>query len=205
VIPGGARSVAELKTAIARDRVVAVHYAAFDLQKARLIRLRHARAAYVSYRIGNRIYWTKREVKLAPGETVITDGQHMARTRCGNLVSATPANPVSPAEPAPATLDSPEGPRTHVAFSPDPSWLPLPDLSPPNWIPPAPNPPLIASGHPPSGGGTGVFFPLPFFPAGAFAPENPPPPAVPVPEPGTLAMLLTGLPAIWLLWRRRRK
>jgi hypothetical protein len=87
VIPGGAEDVAELRSAVARDPVVAEHYAGFDLGHARLVRLDDDRQAYVSYRLGDHVFWTSRKLTLHKGETVFTDGNHTARTRCGNLVA----------------------------------------------------------------------------------------------------------------------
>lgn len=89
VVPGGVKSVEELKHAIASDPVVSAHYATFDLLSARMIRLDRDRSMHVSYRLGAHVYWTKRELKLDKGETLITDGVHTARTRCGNLISET--------------------------------------------------------------------------------------------------------------------
>lgn len=215
VIPGGIRSVAELRRAISRDPVVALHYASFNLQRARLIRLRHARLAYVSYRIGNRVYWTKKKLRLARGETVITDGKHIARTRCGNRVSALPEKPVSFQEPSSETLNRPEIPPTLLAY--DSSPLSLPDLTPPApapipapipapvSAPPVPGTPLLPSSNQPSGGGPIFLPPGLFFPDGGYTPKTPqpPPPPVSVPEPGTLTLLLAGLPAVWFFHRRR--
>ena len=63
VIPGGVHSAQELKYAIAHDAVVAEHYADFDIAKARIVRLQRTRTAYVSYRLGDRIYWTKKRLR----------------------------------------------------------------------------------------------------------------------------------------------
>jgi hypothetical protein len=106
VIPGGVRTVDELRRAIATDAVVANHYKDFDLPKARVERLPVPRFAHVSYRLGDRVYWTQRPVLLPAGETVITDGTRTARTRCGNQVANEPSE-TSPAEPAAAVLDTP--------------------------------------------------------------------------------------------------
>ena len=65
VIPGGVRSTEELQNAIANDPVVSVHYAAFHLSSARIIQLDRDRFMHVSYRLGNKVYWTKRELRLA--------------------------------------------------------------------------------------------------------------------------------------------
>ncbi|MGA7920812.1 MAG: hypothetical protein WCA38_14200 [Candidatus Acidiferrales bacterium] len=108
VIPGGARSPTELKDAVAHDPTVAQHYADFDLARARVVILPAARAVFVSYRVANGIFWTKNRLQLAAGETVLTDRAHMARTRCGNRISETPAQPVSPnAEPSPEAMEVP--------------------------------------------------------------------------------------------------
>ena len=56
VVPGGVTDARELKWAAQHDPVVASHYAGFDYDHARVVRLLLARAAYVSYRIGNDVY-----------------------------------------------------------------------------------------------------------------------------------------------------
>ncbi len=60
VVPGGVRDAHELKWAAEHDPVVAEHYAGFDYDHARVVRLVLARTAYVSYRICKNIYWTRR-------------------------------------------------------------------------------------------------------------------------------------------------
>jgi hypothetical protein len=106
VIEGGAWTVEEFKNAMARDPVVAAHYAGFAVERTHVERLTQPRLAHVSYRIGNSIFWTRKPIALKPGETVLTDGVHVARTRCGNQVAQTPGE-VSPLEPAPETMDVP--------------------------------------------------------------------------------------------------
>ena len=116
VVPGGVESVSELRKAIATDPVVAAHYKGFNLSKARMERLGTPQVAYVSYRVGDHVYWTRKPLVLPAGERVITDGSRIARTRCANQVANLPGA-TSPAEPAAAALDTPVGSRSIVAPS----------------------------------------------------------------------------------------
>ena len=84
VIPGGAYNGAELERALLNDSIAAEHYTGFRTQDARLISLEEDRYCYLSYRIGDHVYWTRRQVKLIKGEKLLTDGVHYARARCGN-------------------------------------------------------------------------------------------------------------------------
>ena len=107
VIPGGAMSPAELRTALFTDRVAAAHYSGFHLGQTRVEHLSKAKLAFVSYRVADRVYWTGKRVLLAKGEAILTDGETSARTRCGNRISETPQLPVNPAtEPAATVLDT---------------------------------------------------------------------------------------------------
>lgn len=108
VVSGGVRSPAALQHAVSHDPVVAAHYADFKLAKARVVRLPAPKTAFVSYRMGNRVYWTRNKVKLAGGEEVVTDGEHYARARCANRIADSPQGETSPAEPSEAVLDQPE-------------------------------------------------------------------------------------------------
>jgi hypothetical protein len=206
VIPGGVQSAQELRSAVTHDSVVARHYEDFDLSRAHIIRLHRAREVYVSYRTGDRIYWTKKRLRLRKGETVITDGKHEARTRCGNRISDKPAEPVSSSEPSAKQMEAPpNGPLLPVATGLPPT---SPLLPPPSWLPPVAAPP-------PSGPGSTI--PLPTYPiVGGGSSSDPPPstPTTPVatPEPGTLLMLLMGLATVLaasglalMLARRRSK
>jgi hypothetical protein len=189
-------STKELKIAVANDPVIAKHYASFNMAKARMIRLGTGRAVYVSYRLGNRVFWTSRKTKLLKGETLITDGEHAARTRCGNRISETPAGPVSPKEPSQKILETPVDPGL---FS-QPYALSL--TLPPNNFPAPP-----ATEIPPGAPGGGIFIP-PFEPVfwGGGTPGVPPPtpPPVATPEPGTLLLISTGLTAAWLLRKMQK-
>jgi len=119
VIPRGVTSARELVTALHGDPVAASHYSGFHIASAHLVRIPKDRTAYVSYRLGNKIYWTSKKVTLHAGETFLSDGTHLARTRCGNRVSEVPAEPTSPSEPPNPVLNTPVGPRL-PEISPEP-------------------------------------------------------------------------------------
>ena len=193
VIPGGVRTVEELKSAIAHDPLVRAHYQGFNLAKARVIRLKENREVYVSYRRGSAIFWTSRKLILQKGETLITDGTNLSRTRCGNRTADTPSFPRSHPDPSPEAFDTPLIPPVF----PSPVDLPI-----------VPQPPTPVS-LPPTAPGGSIFIPpfIPIFPGGGSSPppEYPGPPPSPVPEPGTLYLLLTTLPLAWLVRKKSRR
>jgi hypothetical protein len=122
VVSGGVRDVHELKWAAEHDPVVASHYAGFDYDHARVVRLVLARTAYISYRIGNKIYWTRHRVSLKKGETLITDGKITARSRCGNRVEEVPQQATSSLEPPAIKFEEPLLPSMGTAVT----TLPIP-------------------------------------------------------------------------------
>lgn len=225
VIAGGAETPQELREAMAADPVVAQHYADFDLAKAQRVTLDAPKLVYVSYRIGNKVFWTKHKLALRKGEAMLSDGRNMARTRCGNRISVQPVRPFAPAEPTSSELDGPEFPAIAsspylAAFSaPVPALFSGPMQSPGGpgaaFVPVAPFFPLPGGGGiggnknsttPPPGGGSG----------GGGTPGGGgggtpggggggTPPPVGVPEPGTAALLLIGLGAAAMRARRKRK
>jgi hypothetical protein len=214
VIPGGIHSIQELKNAIAKDSVVSSHYATFRLANARFIRLDRERSMHVSYRLGDQVYWTKRELKLAKGETLVTDGVQTARTRCGNLIAETVVAPVSPNEPTAQELNTPEDHPETASYlesvdripelvPPADSNAPPPDSHVP---PPASNAPP-ALGSSPSGSGTKPRILLPSGPGGPIrSPAVPRLPRVVItPEPGTASLLLTGVLALLFMYKRKPK
>ena len=106
IVPGGVADRAELAQAIKADKVVADHYAGFDVDKARPVTVAKPRAVYVSYRKDDKVYWTKKKLMLAEGETLLTDGVNELRARCANRISDTPMLPVSADEPRQLEFDS---------------------------------------------------------------------------------------------------
>jgi hypothetical protein len=110
VVPGGVLTPDEVERAMARDPVVASHYAGLNPRALRVVHLLEPRDAYVSYRIGNQVYWTSRKLRLKVGEAVLTDGNITVRARCGNQVADSALGPVSPSEPSADLLDSPADP-----------------------------------------------------------------------------------------------
>jgi hypothetical protein len=123
VVAGGVYSLAELRAVIARDPVVAAHYRGADLDRMEVVTLTAGKPAYVSYRRGDTVRWTRQRVWLEPGETVLTDGTTMIRARCGNCVSDVAQENVADVDPAHGELDDfvvPPTPDTGVdAFAAD--------------------------------------------------------------------------------------
>lgn len=160
VVPGGVKDVSELKWAAEHDPVVAAHYAGFDYDHARVVRLVLERTAYISYRIGNKVYWTRRRIKLKKGETVITDGRITARTRCANRVEEVPQQATSSSEPPVVKFEEPMSPAIGTA----------------NEIPPVPFQSALLT--PPAAPGMGPAPPLSLytpFGYGNWIPISPPP------------------------------
>jgi hypothetical protein len=167
VVPGGIHSADELRAAAGSDGAVGLHYAGLNISKARVERLAAAKLAYVSYRRGENIFWTRNEVLLPKGERVVTDGTVMLRARCGNRISEVPMAPVEalnaavPPEamelPPADVIAAPDGlPEAEVPLAPTPETAILipPDVP----VPGAPYVPPVGFGPPlnwvPTGGGT---------------------------------------------------
>jgi hypothetical protein len=165
------------------------------------MRLDQPRPVYVSYRLGDKVFWTANKLILASGETLITDGTHLARTRCGNRVSETPQIPVSKEQPTLKALETPLDP----ALVSELESLPILPVAPPPTT-------SIAfpegAGGPPGGGW--FFLPVvPIFPGGGGSSSSSgPPPGVPpiippvppptaTPEPGTLLLVVSGVAGAW--------
>jgi hypothetical protein len=196
IVPGGVRDARELQSA-ASDPVVAQHYSDFRITAARTIRLEKPLEMYVSYRRNNHVYWTRNRMVIPAGETLISDGENLARVRCGNRLSAIAAKPVSVSEPTKEELNTPNFvpplmaeflPGDGDGFFPGASASALPALPPgstttpgANTPPPAIFPPLLPPGvHPNS-------------------PNTPVGPPVSTPEPGTFTFLFAGIAMIAVL------
>lgn len=106
VVPGGVAGREELVHVLSADKVVAVHYAGFQVARASAVTVSKPRAVYVSYRKGDQVFWTSKKVMLAQGETLLSDGSHEIRTRCGNRISDVPQMPVADGEPSAQLLDT---------------------------------------------------------------------------------------------------
>jgi hypothetical protein len=107
IVPGGVSGPAELARVIRTDRVVATHYASFDVDRAHAVVVEKPRAVHVSYRKGGKVYWTARKVMLAEGETLLSDGRNEMRARCANRISDVPQYPVEAHQPSMEELDNP--------------------------------------------------------------------------------------------------
>jgi hypothetical protein len=126
IVPGGVRSSQEVVDAMARDRVVANHYRLVSASDLRTERVTNSRLVYMSYRIGDKVYWTKRPMRLNAGETILTDGVNQIRTRCGNCLSLEPLGPSSDDEPDPIEFEGLFPPVDDPVVPGDPSLLAVP-------------------------------------------------------------------------------
>jgi len=220
LVPGGVEDAKELKWVAEHDPIVAAHYAGFDYDHARVVRLTLAQTVFMSYRIGNRVYWTRHRLTLHKGEKVITDGRITARARCGNRVEQVPQQAAAAVEPPEVKFDQP------IKF-PGGTAMQAP-----------PVPFESAFNHPTAIGATGPLSLYDTFTGGGLIPISPPPlpaglcgptkkgkeesgccvggegngkkkkngcggPTGVVPEPSTWVMLATGLVGIYWMTRRR--
>lgn len=224
VIPGGAYSPEELRNSVAKDKFVKAHYADFDVESARLVTLAEDRFQYVSYRINNRILWTHKKIRIRKGETLLTDGRHFARTRCGNRLCAALASPVSftlaPLKKLvlpPFTMDLLSRSEISLAEPPEVDMgetpgldLDLPRIAP--YLPPAqPMPGATAQNWAPIGTTPALIGAAPGYPLLASRPPPPfltPTPPLPlsaVPEPASIYLFMTGFGvSLWFISRLMR-
>ena len=198
IISGGVRDARELQAAASRDPIVAQHYSDFRIATARTVRLEKPLEMYVSYRKNNQVYWTKNRMVIPSGESLISDGDNLARVRCGNRLSAIALKPVSVSEPSKEELNEPEFvPPLMADFLPGEGSDFFPG-TPDGAIPALPlTGPTTGSKTSPSG-----FFPfVPPLPGGPFVPNTPvipPVPPVRTPEPGTVTFLFAGAALVML-------
>ena len=192
VIPGGVGSVEELREIAEHDPVVARHFQGFDYQQAHLVTVSGKQSMYLAYRQGDKVYWTRKKVALHPGETLISDGKIVARTRCGNRVAVAPLGPPALIDPLEADFNQPIFSNDLVTNPVDPQTeayagaLP----SPANSLLPTNNRkrmiPLF-------------FLPLAGLPGGGSSSHTP---LAVTPEPGTMLLLSSGLVGVY--WKSRK-
>jgi len=106
IVPGGVATRDDVQKRVDTDPVVAKHYASFDARKAHAVVNARPRAVHVSYRKGDKVYWTSKTVMLAAGETLLSDGSNEIRGRCGNRISDKAMLPVAMNEPTEEELDA---------------------------------------------------------------------------------------------------
>ena len=210
IIPGGINSTQELQRLSDHDPVVGLHYAGFDFQHARIFELDQPRLVYLSYRLGDRVFWTRKKITLHKGEKLISDGKVTARARCANRVSEAAQPQVSAEEPPAGKFEEPllqGGTATEVPFPQAGNLFAI-----------GPTPPPGAPGlAPPTGFGLPPLFPPPIPPQACVPakttghgeevadlkatkgkPCSPgtPPPAVP--EPATALLVSSGILGVYL-------
>jgi hypothetical protein len=196
VIPGGVASAEELRQAMEHDPVVAKQFAGFDFQRAHLVQVSGKQAMHVAYRMGQKVYWTRKKVKLHPGETLISDGKIVARTRCGNRIAMTPLGPPALTEPADADLNQPLFANDMVTPAAEPrpeayaAVIPMAD-------------PIGANAlQPVKRRGIAPYFILPCFGTAGLGGGSSHTPLAVTPEPGTLLLFSSGLAG--LFWKLRK-
>ena len=86
VIPGGVYDSKELTQTIQGDPSLVEHYRDIQIENLIAVRTQAPMQAFVSFRQDKQIYWTSKALTIPRGELVLTDGQHMIRSRCGNRI-----------------------------------------------------------------------------------------------------------------------
>ncbi len=219
VVPGGVTSTEEFERARRLDPVVAAHFADFG-KNTRVTTLKEDMYVYVSYRMGNKVFFSKKKHKVCKGEVVITDGKNFARARCANRLSRVFRPPAlafdEPTAPQFDYIDPPSAPDVvpvdpYVASnfygSPDvPGYGPPPPTAQTGAAPGAPSPsyelagpnPILPSLVPYAAGAPGFFLP-------PNVPQTTAPPSTTVPEPAEWPFLLASAAVLFMVASRRAK
>jgi hypothetical protein len=191
----------ELMSEVARDPVVAEHYTGFQVQRTQLVKLQQDLLVHVSYRMRDKVYWTKQKVNIKRGETLVSDGTQSARTRCGNRISVLAQEPTLPEEPPTESFEMPIIPEEVPSALEIADTFPLPVGTPQTFMfpPVAFQTPAYIS-YPPGR----PRFDWPYRPpSGKITPFDGDGGDSGVPEPGSLILLGSGLALGILLYRRR--
>lgn len=212
LIPGGVHGPEELRLVSARDPLVATHFAGFAYERATVVRLQEPKLVYLAYRFKDRVYWTKKKVRLVAGETLITDGKITARTRCANPISESAQTPHSPDEPAAEKFEKPIGgddgtaariaypSRDEAALLSRPLLAGLVPADPLVVAPPVPVAPVVPAAK-------GWFIPplIPPILGGSSSSSTPALPPGVTPEPSTILLISTGLAGIYVRYKKNSK
>ncbi len=198
VVPGGVASAEELRQSMQNDPVVAREFEGFDFLRAHLVKVSEDQSMHVAYRLGDKVYWTRKKVALHPGETLISDGKIVARTRCGNRIAMAPLGPHAIVEPMESDFNQPLFSNDMVTREAEPQPQPYAAV-----IPSAA--PVEANAlQPVKGGRKFPFFILPVFGLpglGGGGGSSHTPLAV-APEPGTMLLFSSGLFGVY--WKSRK-
>jgi len=140
--------------------------------------------AYVQYRRGGKVYWTKHAQVVRKNTLLFCDNAgHCVKADCGNEISLIPQEPNEPFEPFDTALDTP---IFDEPLPPPSTGSPVPpDLPPSTGLPPTSQPPTV-------GGGPCCGSVIP-------------PPKTTVPEPRTDVLLIAGLFAVVILSKRKER
>lgn len=185
---GGVKGIEDLHKLMSSSTFAAGAYGKFDFHSARVTTLPSDVWTYVSYRIGDKLYYTKKPRLVKKGEPILEDANGMViLMRCGNVLELGPQPEINDYEPGdiypPAVEGLPAGPPVETT-----------ELIPPS-IPTVPGYPVA----PPEGGGT-PYYPYPVgccFTGGGGTPPSTPP--VSTPEPSGLALMALGLLTIFTI------
>jgi len=195
VVPGGVTSADELRQSMENDPVVAREFDGFDFQRAHLVTVSENQSMHVAYRLGDKVYWTRKKVALHRGETLISDGKIVARTRCGNRIAMAPLGPPAIVEPIESDFNQPLFSNDMVTREAEPQPEPYAAA-----LPSAP--PAQANALQPSKGKRGLpLFILPVFGLPGLGGSSHTPLAV-APEPGTMLLFSSGLVGVY--WKSRK-
>ena len=177
VVCGGVHDTAAYLKAIQNPAVKELYRPTGSLH---ITKTTHVFFAYDSYRIGNKIYWTRKPRLIPTGTEVWADGIYSILVRCGNLISNDPQIPTLDAQeptdlyPPMREYDDPVAPEISDNNSP---WIPE---SPSIYAPPTSEPPALDAPQPLN---------LSYIPLLLFTAPQP----VDSPEPGMFWFMLAGL------------
>jgi membrane-associated protease RseP (regulator of RpoE activity) len=121
LIPGGITSVEEFRQRVAEDPTLNSFFGSCDVG-ASFQPLPDDILAFIAFRRGQEIKWTRRPLLVHKGEFVLTFCGKTVLARCGNLISWTPMQPSE--DVPPSLLETPveERPNPQASDQPAPSY-----------------------------------------------------------------------------------